>query len=354
MLCTLACAAVMAVSNDGAKVIEPVIIETRTVAVTQTVTLKDIPADAKTIRLWVPVPSDVNWQRVLDRQVVSAPGTWRMVPQAEGRGDFIYIETDRPESGVANVVVRCIFERQGIAFPLQHVDRVSNIQSAQFAIDLDPAAPLMSVSPRIKKMADEACGDERDVARQTMILLQLVAEVADHYSKDPSKPHCGRGAADDCLDQGGGCCTDLHALYIALARARGIPARMQYGYRLLDARAGVDYDPGYRCWVETFIPGAGWVPTDIVAADGAKDDVQNKYAALSATRVWLWHGRSFPLTPAAEADRIDTMICGWAEIDGKAVDVLPADDGTPSKLTRTVKFDVLKTNRTAETPKIAE
>jgi hypothetical protein len=33
------------------------------------------------------------------------------------------------------------------------------------------------------------------------------------------------------------------------------------------------------------------------------------------------------------------MLVGWAEIDGVAVDVLPADDGTPSKLTRTIQFE---------------
>jgi hypothetical protein len=39
------------------------------------------------------------------------------------------------------------------------------------------------------------------------------------------------------------------------------------------------------------------------------------------------------------------MLCGWAEIDGKAVDPLPASDGKPSKLRRTVKFQVLGSTR---------
>ncbi len=335
-------------------IIEPRVIETRTVGLTQTVTLKDIPAGAKQVRMWVPIPSDANWQRVVDREIVSAPGTWKIVRQAEGAADFLYVELDNPKSSEANVVVRCAFERQGIAFPFADDVTVGQVQAAQFVDDLNPAAPLMEVDPRISKMANDACKDERDPAKQAVILMHVVADVADHYSKDPSKPKCGRGAATDCLEHGGGCCTDLHSLYIALARARGVPARIQYGYRLLDVKAGPSYDPGYRCWIEVFIPGAGWVPTDIVAADGAKDDVQNKWAALSATRVWLWQGRSFELTPKAKAGRIDTMTCGFAEIDGKAVDVLPAADGSPSKLTRTVQFEVLKTDRTAATPKIAE
>lgn len=355
MFCTLAAAAILNATDVSTSIIiEPTIIETRTVAVTQTVTLKDIPADGKTVRMWVPIPSDAAWQRVIDREVVSAPGEWTIVRQAEGRGDFAYLEFARPQSGEASVIVKYVFEREGVAFPIDAAAVTTESQAAQFADDLDKTAPLMAVNARIQKMADDACGDERDPAKQAAILMKLVAQVADHYSKDPTKPTCGRGAAEDCLTQGGGCCTDLHSLFIALARARGIPSRMQYGYRLLDAKAGSEYDPGYRCWIEVFIKGAGWVPTDIVAADGAKDDVQFKWAALSATRVWLWQGRSFDLTPAAATDCIDTMICGWAEIDGKPVDVLPAADGSPSKLTRTVTFEVLKTNRTADTPNIAE
>ena len=35
------------------------------------------------------------------------------------------------------------------------------------------------------------------------------------------------------------------------------------------------------------------------------------------------------------------MSCGWAEIDGVPVDVLPAADGSPSKLARTIVFQDL-------------
>ena len=356
MICLhVVAACVFAAAAEPATIIQPRIIETRTVALTQTVTLKDIPAGANQVRMWVPIPSDATWQRVVDRKIISAPGTWSVVRQSEGRGDFLYVQIDKPQTSEASVVLECAVERQGVAFPMDVADAPRDIQSAQFKLDLDQGAPLMAVNAQIQKMADDACKDERDPAKQAVILMHVVADAADHYSKDPSKPKCGRGSAEDCLTQGGGCCTDLHSLFIALARARAVPARMQYGYRLLDAKAGpTAYDPGYRCWIEVFIPGAGWVPTDIVAADGAKDDVPNKWAALSATRVWLWQGRSFELTPKAATSRIDTMTCGWAEIDGKAVDVLPAADGSPSKLTRTVQFAVLKTDRTADTPKIAE
>ena len=62
---------------------------------------------------------------------------------------------------------------------------------------------------------------------------------------------------------------------------------------------------------------------------------------LDARRVWLWQGRGLDLVPKQNGEPIQTMLCGWAEIDGKPVDVLPAADGSPSKLRRTIRFKEL-------------
>jgi hypothetical protein len=129
---------------------------------------------------------------------------------------------------------------------------------------------------------------------------------------------------------------------------------MQYGYRTLDDKSGKEIDPGYRCWVEFFVPGAGWIANDIVASDNAAEDLPMRWGSLSSTRVWLWEGRSFELTPQAKAGPVHTMLCGWVEIDGKPIDVLPGHDGTPSRLQRRIKFEVVSNDRTTETPKLPQ
>jgi hypothetical protein len=200
----------------------------------------------------------------------------------------------------------------------------------------------MSADMQMSDMAAKACKGEKDPRRKVIKLLDAVADAADHYSKDPTKPTCGRGSAEDCIANGGGCCTDLHSLFIALARAQGIPARMQFGYRLKADKEDTDYDPSYRCWVEFYLPGSGWVPTDIVVADaGERDARMASYGKLEARRVWLWQGRNLDLVPHQSGPAIQTMLCGWAEIDGVPVDVLPAADKTPSKLKRTIRFQDL-------------
>lgn len=322
----------------------PHVAETRTYHIRQTVALSDIPATVEEARLWVPVPADGAWQHVVNRRVVEAPEGWSLVHQPATGADMI-VATAKG-GGTMQVVVETTVVREAPVVDLTAASS-GELQSALFDQELRKDAPLMTPDLKMIEMASKACAGETDPRRKVVRLLDAVADAADHYSKDPSKPQCGRGSAEDCIAHGGGCCTDLHSLFIALARAEGIPTRMQYGYRLKSEKEGTDYDPSYRCWVEYYLAGSGWVPTDIVVADAGEASARmGNYGRLDARRVWLWQGRDFDLVPKQAGAPIQTMSCGWAQIDGVPVDVLPAADGTPSKLKRSIKFEDL-------TPKIA-
>ena len=323
----------------------PQVTETRVLRVLQTVELTEVPAGAERVRLWVPVPGDGPWQRVLGRRVVEAPAGWQLVRQPGMGGDLAYVEAPA-SGGPVKVVVESLVRREApavdVAAPTPAAMLEAPLQRQLFVDALRADATNMLVDDKVRALAKAAVGGERDPRRKVVKLLQATADAADHYSKDPSKPHCGRGSAQDCMENGGGCCTDLHSLFIAMARAEGIPARLQMGYRLKPEQEGKSYDPSYRCWVEYWLDGSGWVPTDIVVADGGDSAARAAHwGRLDAKRVWLWEGRGFDLLPKQAAPPIQTMLCGWAEVDGKPVDVLPAADGTPSKLRRTIVFEDL-------------
>jgi hypothetical protein len=309
--------------------------EVRTWRIRQTVRLNDVPAPAKDVRLWVALPTDGPWQRVLDRRVVEAPAGWSLEAQPGSNGEMIYART----KGAATVVVETTVRRESPRFDL-HAPVAGAIQPELFVDELRTDEPLMSVTDDVLALANAACAGITEPRRKVLALFEAVANGADHYSKDPSKPKCGRGAAEDCMANGGGCCSDLHSLFIACARSQGIPARFQMGYRVKPEMEGKEYDPSYRCWAEVYLAGSGWVPTDLVVADAGKPEERAKhYGTLDAKRVWLWQGRQLELSPPQSGGPIGTMLVGWAEIDGVAVDVLPADDGTPSKLARTIQFE---------------
>jgi transglutaminase-like putative cysteine protease len=223
----------------------PKVAESRTYRIRQTVTLADVPATAKEVRLWVPIPADGAWQHVLDRRVVEAPEGWSLVHQPECDADMVVVTTKG--GGSPKVVVETTVVRESPKYDLAAYAG-QELQPRLFSAEMRPDAPLMSAADmRVSELATKACAGETNLGRKVVKLLDAVADVADHYSKDATKPNCGRGAAEDCLDNGGGCCTDLHSLFIAAARQQGIPARIQFGYRLKADKMDTEYDPSYRC-----------------------------------------------------------------------------------------------------------
>jgi transglutaminase-like putative cysteine protease len=175
----------------------------------------------------------------------------------------------------------------------------------------------MEVTPQIQKIADELAGKEANPVLQARKFFDYVIEKSDHYSKFGSTPK-GKclGDATECLAGTGDCCTDQHALFIALCRARGIPCRLMYGSRIKPDNAGKDHDPGYRCWPNFFAPGLGWVPLDISSGDTGGSRAAEWFGGLDDQRIEWAEGRDFDLEPRSNV-RPDLVIRGWVEVDGK-------------------------------------
>ncbi len=314
---------------------------TRTYRVQQTVTLSDIPAGAKSVKWWIAIPDDERFQEVLDFGVISAPGPWKIVTEPDHGNRFMLVEVNNPAAAALSSQVEFTLRRRSVFVDLDPAKAgpITDSHRSLFVDELRTDAPHMKVTPRIAKLATETCGSETNVAKQAQLLLAAVADYADHYSKDPSKPNCGIGDAEDCMTNAGGCCTDLHSMFIALARARGIPSRLQMGYRLNPGNDGKEVDPGYRCWAEYFVPNYGWVPADIVEADDPKGLGRTRwFTGLTERRLWLNEGREFDLAGRALTEnRVNTMVIGYAEIDGVEARVIPEGD-LPAQLSRKVFY----------------
>jgi transglutaminase-like putative cysteine protease len=311
----------------------------RTYHVQQAVTLSGIPAGSRTVKWWIAVPSDDRFQDILDFSV-SVPGTWRFVKEPDHGNRFLYAEVAAPSDTSLTANVEFTVRRRS-SFVDVHPDKVgalSETDRKRLSDELRPDSPHMEVTPRIVQLANQTCGAETNLAVEAKLMLNAVADSSVHYSRDPSKPKFSVGDADSCLNNGGGTCTDIHSLFIAMARSRGIPARLQMGYRVREANEGKKTDPGYRCWVEYFLPGYGWIPTDIVEASDPKGLGRDRwFSGLTERRIWLNEGREFDLEGRSAAHRVNIMSIGYAEIDGVEARVLPAD-GKPAQLSRTVFY----------------
>jgi len=93
----------------------------------------------------------------------------------------------------------------------------------------------------------------------------------------------------DVLAAGAGVCQDFAHLLIALARARGLPARYVSGYLIpadaQDGGNGIEQVIGGRAshaWADVFVPGAGWVGLDPTLG-----------TTTSARHIRVAHGRDY-------------------------------------------------------------
>lgn len=153
-------------------------------------------------------------------------------------------------------------------------------------------------------------------------------------------PSAPLGSMAYCMDSKGGGCTDQHALFIAMARARGIPARLHFGSRLTAQNEGKVYDPGYRCWVTSFVPNCGWVPMDISAGNTNPKERGRFSSGLDERRIRFHEGRDLELSPKQDGPRVSLFITAYIEVDDKP----------HKKFDRQLQFEVIKGEKSALKP----
>lgn len=319
---------------------EPVVYQVK-----QLVELDQIPAGSKQVRMWVSIPDDETHQRLHSLKVTSAPADWKFVQDAERRGNFVYAQVDNPTSDTIAVEVEFTVERDPVLTEINpmRVGELDESMTSLMAEHLVKDAPHMQVNAKVQAIADSVCGDVTNMSVQVKLLMQHLLGSVDHYSnsKDPDMPRCGIGDSETCLTQGGGCCTDVNSLFIALACARGIPCRLKMGYRLQEVNMDKMVDPGYRCWVEYFLPNYGWLSTDLVEADApAGFGILRWSSGLTARRVWLNSGREFLFDRTKDGKPVNHMSIAYAEIDGVPARVIPEGD-LKAQITRQVIFTEL-------------
>ncbi|AKM29522.1 transglutaminase [Pandoraea faecigallinarum] len=110
-------------------------------------------------------------------------------------------------------------------------------------------------------------GHKGDVEKARAIYQWIV----DNCRREGSVRGCGTGDVRYMLTTGdlAGKCADINALFTALARSVGIPARDAYGVRVATSRHGFnslgkagDVTRAQHCRAEFYAAGYGWVPVD--------------------------------------------------------------------------------------------
>ena len=139
---------------------------------------------------------------------------------------------------------------------------------------LAPSLKVESDDAAIRSRARQLTSGSKTAAEK---IARIYAFVVAHMDYDSSSPYRNAGALA-ALQHGEGVCEDYAALFTALCRASGIPARVVYGYtdptgtgEIFQLAPGdVLSLRGYRhAWVEFFLEGEGWLPADPTFENGS-------------------------------------------------------------------------------------
>jgi transglutaminase-like putative cysteine protease len=278
-------------------------------------TVKDIPAGAKKLNLWIPIPHDSPFQKIEDMQIDS-PYPYK-IHASEYGNRILHISLDNPQQSNFTVTVRFNAARkEHVQERLQQAKYapVKEERDSNMARWLKPDR-LVPIDGKVKQWAQEvvdAAKAKTDLEKARAIYNHIVATV----KYDKTGQGWGRGDIYYACDARRGNCTDFHAIFIGYCRALGIPARFAIGFPL-PADRGAGQVSGYHCWAEFYVKGIGWVPVD--ASEAAKNPAKREYffGAHDENRVEFSIGRDLTLSPKQAGEPLNYFIYPYAEVDGK-------------------------------------
>jgi transglutaminase-like putative cysteine protease len=293
---------------------------TRAFHFTYNVTVKDIPSDAKRVRVWIPVPQTDQHQtvRVL---AVKAPVKTRMTQESQYGNRMMYAEIPNPAAGKAEFTLEYQVTRReysrGDYAQLKRADQKPTVVSASMTRLIAPDS-LIPTDGKIKELAGEVTGSQTGaVAKAKAAYDYLFTNM--RYDKTGSG--WGRGDAVWACDAKRGNCTDFHSPFIGMLRVDGIPARFDIGFPLPENKDKGEI-AGYHCWAEFYAPKTGWIPVDISEAWKAKQKEDYFFGSVDANRVQFSTGRDVMLSPKQDGSALNYFVYPYVEVDGKPYDKL--------------------------------
>ena len=290
--------------------------DVRTMAITYTGDVKEIPAGTKRLRVWLPVPRTTPVQAIADLKFEGSPP--KLTTEARHGNTLAYFEVENPGATFdATFSFTCTRKEQVTDLAkLAEDGRESDASAADFLKD----ERLTVVDDSLRAMAAEATkGKATTLAKARGIYDAVMAKM----TYDKTGTGWGRGDVQHACETCKGNCTDFHALFMGMCRASGIPAGFEIGLFPPYKRGSDEKLGGYHCWAFFRVPGKAWVPVDISEADKVAGTdpkmVEYFFGAHTSNRVTLSVGRDLVLEPKQDGDPVNYLLNPYAEADGKPV-----------------------------------
>lgn len=299
--------------------------------VTCTVT-PNVTPETRRVDVWLPYPLSDARQAVTDVRIGGNAAQTAVYRDPQSGAHFLHAAWDKP-SAAPTLTVRFHVNSLYAALP-----RLKDAQEP-FPVEVLPylnASPqIPSDDEQIRAIAAEATKGRKGTLSKAWGVYEWVIA---NTERNPDVKGCGLGKALVTLNEakGGGKCADISAVYVAVARAAGIPTRDVYGLRSTGKSGDITGD--FHCWAEFYLPGTGWVPVD--PADVRKAMLVQKLklddAETARWKEFFWAGddlfrialnrdsRGVVLTPGQQGQPLDYFMYPYGEVDGKPLDYFTA------------------------------
>ncbi|PYQ64833.1 MAG: transglutaminase [Acidobacteria bacterium] len=283
----------------------------RSIRATYVATIEKVPAGVGRLEVWVPLPTDTEFQRVRNLKVDSPyPGSVRR--EREHGNSYLYLSAMQPRAGRLEIRVSFDAERGEVVRPALTLGSRREPRPQDLSRYLQPNR-LVTLSPRVRDLARRITWGKTTVEGKAHAIYTWLVNTMLY---DKTAPGWGMGDTERACDVQKGNCTDFHSLFISLARAEGIPSRFVIGFPLKKDPAGTI--PGYHCWAEFWLEGVGWVPVDASEASKSAELARRDYlfGNLDPDRIQFTVGRDLLLDPPPCAEPLNYFIYPHAEADG--------------------------------------
>ena len=284
----------------------------RSFQLTYQVHLKDLPADAQELRVWIPLAMSNKYQTIRQR-IIQAPVHYQLARDREYGNDILFLSLRKPLPPQLDLSIQYEAVVRGQQYRIAGV-KASKPSASDRTMELHlKSNRLMVVDDRMRDLAGAITAKAETPLEETQAIYRYVIE---RMTYEKETPGWGKGDTLRACDIGSGNCTDFHSLFISLARARGIPARFQIGLPVPQGTEGKI--PGYHCWAEFHLEGIGWIPVD--ASEAWKDPKKFEYffGSYDPNRLAFSTGRDIQLIPKPANGPLNIFFKPYVEVDGES------------------------------------
>jgi transglutaminase-like putative cysteine protease len=230
------------------------------------VTTVEVQQPVGVVRVWLPTPlAAAPYQKTLGDIYLAGSGRVVMIETTANDPDILAASWDPGDLPTVTLTSRVATTGHAADLSKPTIPPVDLATLARF---LNPSR-LVPIDGVVKTTADTITrGAGTDLERARAIYDWIV----EHTYRKADTRGCGTGDIRVMLDSRdlGGKAADLTALFVGLARAAGIPARIVYGIRVAKSRTGArslglssdDATGAQHCRAEVYLVGYGWVPVD--------------------------------------------------------------------------------------------